>query len=59
MRTRNKLVHERSFLSAKKNDWYGEYAFMIWLDLWLCADFLDTMASCPNQLGVSAVGADR
>ena len=49
VRIRNKLVRDGRFLSAKKNDWYGEYAFMIWLVLWLCADFLDTMASCPNN----------
>ena len=29
---RNKLEHEGKFLSENKNDRYGEYAFMIWLD---------------------------
>ena len=44
VRIRNKLVHEGRFLSRNKNDWHGEYAFMIW-SVWLCADFLDTMES--------------
>ena len=29
---RNKLVHEGNFLSVNRNDWYGEYRFMIWFD---------------------------
>ncbi len=29
---RNKLVHEGKFLSGNREDWYGEYGFMIWLD---------------------------
>ena len=33
VRIRNKLVHEGRFLSENRNDWYGEYVFMIWLDL--------------------------
>ncbi len=29
---RNELVHKGKFLSENRNDWYGEYSFMIWLD---------------------------
>ena len=29
---RNELVHKGKFLSENRDDWYGEYSFMIWLD---------------------------
>ena len=32
VRIRNKSVHEGRLLSENKDNWYGEYAFMIGLD---------------------------
>ena len=32
VKIRNELVHKGKFLSENRNDWYGEYSFMIWLD---------------------------
>ncbi len=61
MRIRNKLVHEGRFLSEKKNDWYGEYAFMIWLDLVALCRLSGYTGELPQSfvLGVSGVSADR
>ena len=30
---RNKLVHDGTYLSGNRDDWYSEYQFMIWVDL--------------------------
>ena len=55
VRIRNRLIREGRFLSENKNDWYGEYAFMIWLDfVALCR-----LSGHNGELPRSLVGSGR
>ena len=52
VKIRNELVHKGKFLSENRNDWYGEYSFMIWLDfVALCR-----LSGYDGELSPSIVG---
>ena len=52
VKIRNELVHKGKFLSENRNDWYGEYSFMIGLDfVALCR-----LSGYDGELSPSIVG---
>ena len=61
VRIRNRSVPDGRILSENKNDWYGEYAFMIWLDFVALCRLSGYHRALPQSfvLGVSAISADR
>ena len=56
---RNELVHKGKFLSENRNDWYGEYSFMIWLDFVTLCRLSGYDGELPQSIVVSAMSADR
>ena len=51
VRIRNKLVHQGRFLSKNNSDWYGEYAFMIWLDFAALCRLSGYTGKLPQSIG--------